>query len=243
MSFLKCFKRLAPSFKFQREGSDWTLDHVVKVKIFAATYEPLPGSSFIPLPLDLIDIKSILNIKKYDNKCFLWCILVHLHPANDKNTEVRPYTKYGHELGVTGISFPVQPNQIKVFERRNKMAINVFGYDYINKKIVPLRMTTLDHDTKINLLMISHEENNHYCLVTNFNNLIKKRTKHTSLEYYCFNCLYAFNKKENLQKHEDICRKNQTQRLSFPEKPKDQVVHFRGFYKKHPMSFVIYADF
>ena len=50
-------------------------------------------------------------------------------------------------------------------------------------------------------------------------------------------------RKENLQKHEDICRKNQTQRLSFPEKPKDQVVGFRGFHKKHPMPFIIYADF
>ena len=79
------------------------------------------------------------------------------------------YTKYEHELDVTGISFPVQLSQIKVFERHNKMAINVFGYDHEAKKIVPLRLTTFEYETKINLLMISHEENNHYCLITNFN--------------------------------------------------------------------------
>ena len=190
------FQTISAKFQeFQREGSGWTLDHVVKVEVYTATYDPLVGSSHILLPLDLIDSRSILNIKNYDNKCFLWCILAHLHPANDHKTRVTHYTEYEHELDVTGITFPMQLNQIKVFEKRNKMAINVFGYDHEAKKIVPLRLTTFDHDTKINLLMISHEENNHYCLITNFNNLMRKRTNHTGIEYYCFNCLHAFRKK------------------------------------------------
>ena len=206
------FQTISAKFQeFQREGSGWTLDHVVKVEVYTATYDPLVGSSHILLPLDLIDSRSILNIKNYDNKCFLWCILAHLHPANDKKTEVRHYTKYEHELDVTGITFPMQLNQIKMFEKRNKMAINVFGYNHEAKKIVPLRLTTFEYETKINLLMISEETNNHYCLITNFNALMKRRTKHTGTQYYCFNCLHGFNRKENLQKHEDICRKNQTQ--------------------------------
>ena len=82
------FQTISAKFQeFQREGSGWTLDHVVKVEVYTATYDPLVGSSHILLPLDLIDSRSILNIKNYDNKCFLWCILAHLHPANDNKTE------------------------------------------------------------------------------------------------------------------------------------------------------------
>ena len=246
-AILEVFQTISAKFQdFQREGSGWTLDHVVNVEVNTATYDPLAGSSYIPLPLDLIDSYSILSTKNYDNKCFLWSILAHLHPAKDNKNRVTHYTKYEHEVNVTGITLLVQLNQIKVFkvfERRNKTAINVFGYDQKAKKIVPLKLIKFDYNTKINLLMISHEENNHYCLITNFNALMKRRTKRTSTEYYCFNCLHGFMKKETLQNHEDICRKNQTQLLSFPEKPKDQVFHLRGFHKKHPMPFIIYADF
>ena len=65
------FQTISAKFQeFQREGSGWTLDYVSKVEVYTATYDPLMGSSYIPLPLDLIDIKSILNIRNNDNKCF-----------------------------------------------------------------------------------------------------------------------------------------------------------------------------
>ena len=169
----------------------------MKAEVYTATYEPLAGSSFILLPLDLIDIKYIFNIKNCDNKWFLWCILAHLHPAEDHKNRVTHYTKYEHELDVTGISFPVQLNQIK-FEKRNKMAINV---------IVPLRLTTFDYDTKINLLMISHEENNNYCLVINLITWVRR----------------------------NACLSSKSQKIKWFT-PMDIT-------KKHPMSFIIYADF
>ena len=111
-AILEVFQIISAKFQdFQREGSGWTLDHVVKVEVNTATYDPLVGSSYIPLPLGLIDSYSILNIKNYDNKCFLWSILAHLHPAKDHKNRVTHYTKYEHELDVTGITLPVQPNQ------------------------------------------------------------------------------------------------------------------------------------
>ena len=45
------FKKIINSFiEYQREGSNWTLDKVLGVNIHTATYRPMKGSSFLPLP-------------------------------------------------------------------------------------------------------------------------------------------------------------------------------------------------
>ena len=172
-----------------------------------------------------------------DNKCFLWSVLAHLHPAKENKHRVTNYTPYEDELDVRGVSFPMQISQVKIFERKNKLSFNVFGLDK-DDKIVPVTLSKSNCEVKINLMMISKEENNHYCFITNFNSLMRGRTKCYSTMYYCFNCLHGFIKKQTLQKHKDICRKNQTQRLSFPED--DLEVKFKGKAKQHQMPFVIY---
>ena len=53
--------------EFKREGSGWTLDHVVKVEDYTATYEPLANFSFILLSLDLLSTsKTTATIASYD---------------------------------------------------------------------------------------------------------------------------------------------------------------------------------
>ena len=62
---LEVFKR------FTENGSGWVFDHVEYFDIKIDPFEPLLGSSYIPLPKNLANKKSIVNPKnENDNKCF-----------------------------------------------------------------------------------------------------------------------------------------------------------------------------
>ena len=44
-------------------------------------YSPLVGSTYMELPEKLKNqMKGMINIKNYDNKCFLWCHIRFLSP-------------------------------------------------------------------------------------------------------------------------------------------------------------------
>ena len=70
-----------------REGSGWIIDRVENFYINTANYEPLSGSSYIPLPKELNNsMKGLINIKNKDLKCFMWCHIRLINPQN-KNAE------------------------------------------------------------------------------------------------------------------------------------------------------------
>ena len=77
-------KEMFTSFlEFQREGGNWTVDKVMNVNLHIVQYQPLKGSSYIPLPAKLANKKAIVNVQNHDQKCFMWSILAALHPACD----------------------------------------------------------------------------------------------------------------------------------------------------------------
>ena len=47
------------------EGTGAAVDHCIKLYLNVAKYEPLKGSSYIPLPKILANKKAINNIKNY----------------------------------------------------------------------------------------------------------------------------------------------------------------------------------
>ena len=69
---------------FQKNGSGWYFKEVVNLEIHTNEYEPMKGSSYIPLPDWISNKKAIINIQNKDEKCFLWCILRYLYLI-DKN--------------------------------------------------------------------------------------------------------------------------------------------------------------
>ena len=67
--------------KFQRQGSNWRLHSVLSVDLHIVKYEPLSGSSYIPLPKFLAAKKAIINLKNEDDECFKWAITRALNPV------------------------------------------------------------------------------------------------------------------------------------------------------------------
>ena len=63
--------------KFHKQGSNWRFRSVVSLD----KYEPLYGSSYIPLPAFLAAKKALINLKNEDEKCFKWAITRTLNPV------------------------------------------------------------------------------------------------------------------------------------------------------------------
>ena len=68
--------------KFQRQGSNWRFRSVfLSLDIHTVKYEPLGGSSYIPLPAFIAAKKAIINLKNEDDECFKWAITRALNPV------------------------------------------------------------------------------------------------------------------------------------------------------------------
>ena len=67
--------------KFQRQGSNLRFRSVLSLDLHTVKYEPLGGSSYIPLPAFLAAKKAIINLKNEDDECFKWPIAQELNPV------------------------------------------------------------------------------------------------------------------------------------------------------------------
>ena len=72
--------------KYQKEESGWRLKRVVELEIPVVEYNPVGGSSYIPLPTKRRGKEAIINMKNEDNECFKWSVPRALNPV-DKNSE------------------------------------------------------------------------------------------------------------------------------------------------------------
>ena len=66
------------------KGLEWITDSVIEHTISITNYNPLSGSSYIKLPKELDHTgKSLINVQNTDhNKCFKWCLVKNLNPAD-----------------------------------------------------------------------------------------------------------------------------------------------------------------
>ena len=107
------------------EGSGRNIESIEAQYINISAYRPLSGSSCISLPVEL---KSLINIKNKDQKCFLWYHVRHINPSKEHPERSRKIDKklvkhitnpekiteedkeYIINLECDEIEFPVQEN-------------------------------------------------------------------------------------------------------------------------------------
>ena len=65
---------------------EWYFKEVLNLEIHTAEFNPMNGSSYIPLPDWILNKKAIVNIENKDEKCFLWCVLRYLYPRDKNDT-------------------------------------------------------------------------------------------------------------------------------------------------------------
>ena len=120
-----------------------------------ASYIPLRGNSYIPLPKELRNSKKgLINLKNEDNKCLLWCHVRHLNPQKVHPERVKLSDKnFASTLDYSGISFPVQIKDVGKIEKQNSVNINIFGYE--SKRLCPIRVSEEKYDDHMELLYIT----------------------------------------------------------------------------------------
>ena len=159
---------------YQKNGSGWYFKEVVNLEIHTVDYNPMKGSSHIPLPDWISNKKAIVNIQNKDQKCFLWCILRYIHPKERDEERLTDLRKYENSLNTEGINFPMKLKHISKFEKLNPSlpGINVFSVND-NKKIYPLRMAEKDCLNTFDLFFYEQDGFFHYSLIKNFIRLVK----------------------------------------------------------------------
>ena len=152
--------------KWTQRGSGWVVDQVKTLWIDIARYQPLRGSSYVPLPLEVQSKKAVINVKNKDDHCLHWALRSALHPA--ANHVDRP-SQYPTEDGLNfeGIDAPTPISQISKVERQNNLAINFFGWD---KAVIVHRLSKqLEDIPRINLLLIEKAGKFHYTWIKSLN--------------------------------------------------------------------------
>lgn len=74
-------KMLVQISVFQNKGSGWIFDYIGSFYISIVPYEPIKGSSYIPL-LDsfIAHKKAVINVKNlHDHKCLLYAVTSALY--------------------------------------------------------------------------------------------------------------------------------------------------------------------
>ena len=230
---------------YQQMGSGWYFKEVNQLEIHTVNYNPMKGSSYIPLPDWIMRKKAIVSIRNKDDKCFLWSVLRYLHPREKNDCRLTDLKQYEHELNIPkGFTFPVKIRDITKFETINPdlPGINVFSVTHDNK-FYPLRMALRDPQKSIDLFLYEENGKYHYSLIKNFSRLFRSQITYRTNEpiQICKRCFNHFTKEELLQKHILYCSNNETVSVKMPAS--NTMLNFKNYHKQLPIPFVVYADF
>ena len=226
---------------FNQRGLNWIFQRVLFLDVHLTDFIPLRGSIFFPLPKNIRDKKAVINMKNDDNLCFKWSVTRSLNPVDVHPERITKELKDQSErLDWSGLKFPVDLNQIAIFEKLNpQISINVFGFE---KDVYPLRLSKTKRRWIVNLLLISDGEKQHYCFIKSLSRLLSSQmSKHDHANSFCLNCLNQFPNGEKLKIHEEYCLKNQAIKIEMPEK--ESFIYFIHHNRSIKVPFVVYADF
>ena len=225
---------------FQQSGSNWVFQEIQRLEIHFANWQPIRGSTFMPLPAKLKNKKGVINIKNEDNQCFKWCIARALNPVDqNSNRLTKELVKQSKSFNWKGLKFPVDLKQIKIFETNNpSISINVFGFE---DEVYPLKISKEKKINNIDLLWISDEKKQHYCVIKDLSKFLRSSlTKHSDAVEICRSCLNHF-PKGKLKNHEEYCFQNETVKIEMPKEGSS--ISFKHHNRSIKVPFVIYADF
>ena len=203
------------------DGSGWEI--VDKHEVDVSKYEPLRGSSYLPLPEKIKNKnKGLINIKnENDNDCFRWCHLVLSIFCRKNNPQrIAKYKGYINKVNYDGIPFPVKLNDIPKIENLNGVIrFNVYDATESKSDIYPLYISNKICDKTCNLLLIENGDNSHYVRIKEFNKLMNSQSKDTHRLFLGYYYLQHFTSEIILKKHAERCLKiNGAQKVKMPKK-------------------------
>ena len=195
----------------QLEESGFQFQEIEEVILEIYKVNDIQASSYIELPEKYKNNKSIINITKDDQFCFLWCILAHLFPVEDHKNRTSSYSMHTNKLILNGLEFPMKIKDIPKFENLNTQSafgkLNVNVFELTRTVLTPIHINKNYLQSQIDLLLFE----NHYCLITKLHCLLNKDSH---MKWVCRRCLTAFSSEDILSQHIDRCQKQQPTKIS-----------------------------
>ena len=230
--------------KYSKNGSGWFVVSVEKIQIDKSAYDPVKGSSHIPLPKKIADKRALINMENKDDMCFKYAVTRALNPVSrDAGQISKVLKKQASELNWDGIEFPTPctERQLKTFEKNNNVSVLVFGHE--GNKIFPLYVPTDRREKVVRLFFQKTETNSHYCVIKNMSRLIANQVSaKKQKKYVCDHCITAFGTEDLLIKHEEYCREHDCVKTTFP-KPGENILKFNNLQNAIECPIKIFADF
>ena len=196
-------------------------------------FRPLHGSSYVETPKCLQGKHCIVNVKNYDDKCFVWAILSAIHPPSSSNAQrVSHYLKYENELKTNNLEFPITTRDIPKFESMNsEISVNVLAFGNDDREFcIEYLSPHRDRAYHVNLFVVEENEKHHYVWIKDMSKLVAGRTKHKGATHVCNSCLHPFYDKAVLERHIPYCLRHPPQVVKYPnpENEDECTVKFRG---------------
>ena len=184
--------------------------------------------------------KAIVNPHNDDEECFKWSVIAAEKVGMKDPQRVSNLRKFTDNYDWSGLEFPVSIKDIRKFETRNDISVNVLAVEgrdiYIHSK--GRRMM----GQEINLLMVSEDGINHYTAIKSLSRLLKSsNTKHKCKQHFCMNCLQGFTQESSRDQHQVYCENNESVRVEMPKQ--GSTVEFKDGQNQFKVPFIMYADF
>ena len=160
------------------------------------------GSSYLPLPEWLARKKAIVNPHNDDDECFKWSVITVENAGMEDPQRVSNLRTFMDNYDWSGLEFPVSIKDIRKFETRNDISVNVLvveGRDiYIHRK--GRRM-----GREIHLLMVSEDSIRHYTAIKSLSRLLSSKNSNTERkQHFCMNCVQGFTQELSRDQHQYI---------------------------------------
>ena len=176
------------------------------------------GSTCLPLPNWLAHKKAIINPINEDQEFFKWAVIVasRWEEINNNPERISKLKRFEKHFDWYGIRFPVSVKDIKKFEFRNQISINVLAIE--DKQIYICRKGG-NYKHIINLMLITENNRKHYVAIKSLSRLLSSQnTKHKGNKNFCMNCLQGFNEESSRDEHLDYCINNESVKVEMPHR-------------------------
>ena len=176
------------------------------------------GSSYLPLPNWLACKKAIINPKNEDQECFKWAVIMasRWEEINNNPERISKLERFEKDFDWSGIGFPVSVKDIKKFEFRKQISINLLA---IEGKQIYICGKGGNYEHIINLMLITENNRKHYVAIKSLSKLLSSQnTKCKGKEYFCMKCLQGFNKESSRDEHLDYCINNKSVKVEMPHR-------------------------
>ena len=174
-------------------------------------------------------------------ECFKWAVIAAMkwREIGDHPERISKLRRYEDDFDWSKVKFPASFRDIKRFESRNEITINILAFE--RKKVYICRKGK-EYDRVANLMLITDRNNKHYVAIKSLRRLLSmQNNKHKESQHFCINCLQGFAEKKSRDEHLIYCRNNEAVRIEMPKR--NPIVHYSDGQYQFKVPFMMYPDF